>query len=529
MQVPNRPRRVSAALSSVGIGVAIVLLTTLATDPALYGQSGNRKSQSGGPSSVQQKPVVARRPSSDVYTYPINVSGRATDRKGKPVAGARIYLACYRAEYKRLAETTTDKNGRYEFRKIPLPIQRAKHKDGFKDGFDSGVFEVFGQAAGYGFAWRPEKWFSPKGNPSAGISIHYDEDDDLPRGYWPGQKIVLDLKFRPPATLSGRFVDDRGKPIVGAEIAIFDCDPIPAGGFKSEPELLRLRMIHNFTVLNSRSIVPAEMKIRKTDKNGEFKFTGLPPNCRMRLSVRVDGFTSRMLFTATRKDAKQYEGGQTRYRLYTDGMKVVFARPREVPIKVVYSDSNLPAPKVWVSLGHPEGAGSSASSDQNGMVTLRVPPGKCRLSLSPAHRTSYLPTTTSLSVADKPPKAPVIVRLKQAAIVEVTVVDDATGKGVSDIGLWRGVYFKAPGQPRRFVHVEYFYRSWEEKTRIHYVNRPRSTTDGRMRFLIEPGKHRIGLRVEAFQPRYTPVDKDGKEIECETGDVTKVTLRVRKR
>ena len=48
------------------------------------------------------------------YTHPITVSGRALDPAGKPISGAHVYLASLRADYKRIAETTTDAEGRYE-------------------------------------------------------------------------------------------------------------------------------------------------------------------------------------------------------------------------------------------------------------------------------------------------------------------------------------------------------------------------------------------------------------------------------
>ena len=126
---------------------------------------------------------------SETYTYPITVTGRAVDLAGKPVAGARVYLASRRADYKRIAETTTDAEGRYEFHDVPLPIERANTVN----GRDEGAFQVFGQAEGFGFAWRPQKWFYPLPKPA---NITYGpESRDPPGRYEANDKIVLDLRL----------------------------------------------------------------------------------------------------------------------------------------------------------------------------------------------------------------------------------------------------------------------------------------------------------------------------------------------
>ena len=62
-----------------------------------------------------------------------------------------------------------------------------------------GAFQVFGEAEGFGFAWRPQKWFFPQPKPA---NITYEpEHRDPPGRYEANDKIVLDLRFsarRPP-------------------------------------------------------------------------------------------------------------------------------------------------------------------------------------------------------------------------------------------------------------------------------------------------------------------------------------------
>ena len=149
------------------------------------------------PPAATQDPALPQ-----TYTYPITVTGRAVDLDGKPVAGARIYLASRRAEYRRVAETVADAEGRYAFRDVELPIERASRNA--VGGRDEGSFQVFGQAEGFGFAWRPQKWFYPLPKPP---NITYEpEMRDPPGRYEANDKIELDLRLpaRRPLLRHGR-------------------------------------------------------------------------------------------------------------------------------------------------------------------------------------------------------------------------------------------------------------------------------------------------------------------------------------
>ena len=130
------------------------------TAPANTAQAGRKPAAAATVTPARENPPAAT-PNGfihETYTYPITVTGRAVDLAGKPVTGAHVYLASRRADYKRVAETTTDAEGRYEFHEVPLPIERANTVK----GRDEGAFQVFGQAKGFGFAWRPTKWFHPQ-------------------------------------------------------------------------------------------------------------------------------------------------------------------------------------------------------------------------------------------------------------------------------------------------------------------------------------------------------------------------------
>jgi len=430
------------------------------------------------------------------YTYPITVTGRAVDPAGKPIPGARVYLAS-------LAETITDAEGRYEFHEVPLPIERANTVF----GRDEGAFQVFGQAEGLGFAWRPQKRFYPRPKPE---NITYEPElRDPPGRYEANDKIVLDLRFPPPARLSGTDVDDRGNPLPSVRLDIRDCES--------------LRVVDNvfpgwtFDALNGDS-VPPWMKVRTTDAGGRFDFAGLPVDCRFRIDVRAKDFPSHWVYAATTREPQPVHDEAP---VLTGELKLTLATPLDVPIKVVFGDTGEPAPKVFVT-AYQRLVDSSQTTDDQGRVTLRLPPGKYRTENLPARGTSYLVTAGELVVGVKPPAEPVVTRLRPAGVLEVTVVDAETGAGIPDVDLWQQT---DPNGHRERL----FFRSWEVATRIAWVERPRTDARGKLRALVEPGKHRIGVGLQAYPRSHVAVESGGQEVECRPGETVQLKFTMRKR
>src|SRR5262249_35035746 len=153
--------------------------------------------------------------------------------------------------------------------------------------------------------------------------------------------------------------------------------------------------------------------------------------------------------------------------------------------KVVYADTGQPAPRVLVQAA----AGlvtTSQTTDHRGQVVLKLPPGEYQLQTMPARGTPYLVTDEKLVVAAMPPDQPAVFTVRPAAIVEVTVVDAATGAGLADVDLWERL---GVGPQREEVS----FRSWEVATRIAWVERPRTDAQGKLRVLVEPGRHRFGV------------------------------------
>jgi RNA polymerase sigma factor (sigma-70 family) len=491
---------------------AVVLLIAIGggfwTWRAFAGAAGEKAQAGSGKAaakpSTKPAPALSEPTLPQTYTYPITVTGRAVDLDGKPIAGAHVYLASLRAEWRRVAETVADAEGRYAFRGVELPIERAGRNA--VAGRDSGSFQVFGQAEGFGFAWRPQKWFYPLPRPS---NITYEpEHGDVPTRYEANDQIVLDLRFPPAARLSGMVVDDRGKPLPGIRLEIRDCESLTA-----VDNIIGLA----FPTLNQPDSAPPSMKIRTTDAAGRFEFSGLPENCRFRIDVRAKGFPERWAYAATTREPQpDHDGGP----VFTGDFKLTLAAAVDVPIKVVYADTGQPAPRVLVQAAKGL-VSTSQTSDDEGRAVLRIPPGTYRLQNLPARGTPYLVTEDKLEVEAKPRAEPVVVNVRPAAIVEATVVDAETGAGLPDVDLWERI---GAGPQRK----EVYFRSWEVSTRIARVERPRTDAHGKLRALVEPGKHRFGAGWEYSPAWYTAVENHGQEVECRAGETVRLKLAMRR-
>ena len=434
-------------------------------------------------------------------THPITVTGRALGPDGRPVANARITLASHQPGYRKLAEVATDADGRYAFRKVGLPIAAAEDDP----GRGSGTFQVFGVADGLGVAWRPAKSYDPK--PTPPNITRQPALFDPPGRYEADQEIELDLRFPPAARISGTITDDRGTPISGARLAIFNCGPLRVPEPFAYESLLDLQ----------NGSVPQTISRRRTDARGQFSFEGLPADCRVRIAVYAEGFASRMLFAATAAGPQSDFQG---WKVLTGDLQITLPTTQPVPIEVVGGDAGKPAPGVRVDAGNALGS-NAATTDDRGSCVLRLAPGSYDVELLPAAGSPYLLTEAKFEVKPGPPSGPTVLKLKPAAFVEVLATDEETGRGLAgqEIKLE-----KVAGKPLE----RYFFRSWEVATRIARVDYPKTDGEGRIRFPIEPGSHRVGLDGPR-PPRTGIVEGEGVQVvEARAGETATLRFRFRK-
>src|SRR5262245_12777247 len=143
-------------------------------------------------------------------TYSITVSGRALDAEGKALGGATVFLVAPPIETSDeflLGRVTTDKNGLYRFQNVLLPLHPTP--------FGEGHFQVFGIAPGHALAWSTMKRiYTKKAELGAGPAFPPRRDGV----YHAGDEIEFDINLQKPHLISGRFVDEQGKPIDGVQV-----------------------------------------------------------------------------------------------------------------------------------------------------------------------------------------------------------------------------------------------------------------------------------------------------------------------
>ena len=461
-----------------------------------------------------QSPATATGQKSDddeervVYTHPITVSGRALDEDGQPIADARIYLISIRADSKRVAETLTDAKGRYEFKNAPLPIEPAQRNS---SGHDHGAFEIFGSKPGKAFAWRPRKWYYPKRNSNTYL---YSPTQEVPSQFFADEPIELDLTFGKSQSIQGKITDDSGAPLAGVQIELRRCEKLQSD------DLIERGVVsshHQLEALNQPDDIPGEVKKRVTDSDGRFAFTDVPAECEFSFNTRIRDYSADDFYAATTE--RELPAIMGIIKIHTKEVLLKFARTVDVPIKVVFGDTGQPAPKVFTNMH------TWSETSENGIATLKLAPGIYKNQyLLPARGTRYLVTEfkEEVVVTREPPKEPLILKLKPACELDVTIVDADTGQPISDVDLWMSDAEADPDTGRS----EVMFRSFESPNLSH-VERPKSNQAGKLRALVEPGRHRFGVGND-FRPTGYRVDQTGQLVDCPASEKIEVTFKLQR-
>lgn len=440
-------------------------------------------------------------------TTPIDVYGRAVDPGGQPIAGAKIYIASDSPAYRLLAETVTDKDGKYQFVDLPLPLRSPIAQDRNTNG----AFVVFGQADGYGFIWRPTKYFYPADQ--SGTQPAFEE----PQRYDYTTPMVLTLNFKPAAKLRGRIVDEDNQPIANTTVEIRYASPLLEEGYNPRRRFENVTRGDEFASLQPRHIVPETMTLRTTDDDGRFEFAKLPPNCRFELDIRPPGCSGRRIWAATQAQIK----GDVDDEVYFDGMVVSFARTTQVRVQVLLGESDRPAGKVMVSAGN-RVASDWSVTDDDGQAKLNLPAGEYGFRLLPAIGTPYLLTSQRGIKVSKTKADPIVLRVKAAAVVEILVQDADTGAGLEYVDY----YVLDPwNEDRRMQH---FSRSFDAVTKTSHVEIARTDKAGNLRALFEPGTYQIGVAEQFRDLGYEVVEPELQKVECKAGETVKLKFRLKK-
>ncbi len=456
---------------------------------------------------------------------PISITGTVLDSKGNPISGARVFaVSSEHGAYRKLSETVSNENGKYELIELQLPIVSAEEDNFLKKAH--GAFEVFAMSEELGFTWRSSRPFYPDSKPFKSFLVFSDrvattEGDlivpDSPGEFFRGDKIEMDLVFNDPSKMRLRVVDDEGQPLGNVPVRLWNADPVPGAVreiFWSHIDVDRMR----FSTLYIRQLMPETIVLRKTDAEGWFEFAAMPSDCEFRIQISPARFAERMIHATT---GENYESKHS--VLYTSGQDVIFPRTSEVAVTVKFGDSGKPAPNVHVSGGVWHGAGSQyGSTNEAGQIVLNLPPGDCTFSVLPEYKTPYVfVDDDSLRMnVEKGKRNTFEIVLQRAAELEVHVVDAETRQPVAGADLWAL-------QPDGLTKRTHSWRSFEQPNVVHQGPRY-SDDDGVIRTFIAPGQHSLGLCDYQTPEGYEPTAvADAVAVECKAGEKQTVTLKLK--
>jgi hypothetical protein len=354
-------------------------------------------------------------------TCTLTITGTATGPDGQLLAGASVLLMLENGSLSTpIARATTDRKGRYEFAaKIPIDDDLAANR--------SLRTQVSGTAQGFAFTWHEVKVIP--------IRLAERKTDSPTETRYLADPQTMDLTFGRPVPLTGRVLNEVGEPVVGAEIKLRTCATasIPPG--VKDP---------NFWTIFGGALAKSATTV-KTDRDGHFRLAGLPPSLLGNLEIRHLDFPVIGLFfanaepsaEAVRRFASSPGPGQEN-PVWTDKeLELVLPRPRIIHVQVINSVTGKPIPDIAASFLEKGKLQfySSAETDADGKVTLRVPPGPAYFTVGQSWARQQVPgqryvwQEEDVVIGDSA-EQPRRVRLVPVCVLDIIAVDADTGKPV---------------------------------------------------------------------------------------------------
>ncbi|MBC7854902.1 MAG: tetratricopeptide repeat protein, partial [Pirellulaceae bacterium] len=424
---------------------------------------------------------------------------------GKPIEGATIFLIATNVVQQTLGETKTGRDGRYEFRDAKLPIPMRAKGDFYKQG----NFLVFGKAPGRAFSWRGMKSLcidSRFVGADGKLDAHQRET-----GYLPGEKIELDLTFAAARPVTGRIVDEQGRPVSKVAIDLGNCDFLNTAGKESHQNY------REFWGINQASELMPEQLAAVSDAEGKFQLLHVPPEMLVWLMLEHADYASATLYTATSDSPPAEHDGHPVEKL---PLTIKLRSVRTIPVDVTFFDTGTPAAGVSVSAYEKRASGTYAhgKSDESGRVTLMLPPGRYKFQGDPPQDSDYIRTLQELVVEETPASQAAALKLDSGCVILFKAIDADTGKGVPGVSFWYEM--DSPKGGRTGVQAN-----------TTYISHPKTNNKGELRAVVIPGKRNYGVGWSPLPEGFRVVDPadqtKGRELTCAAGKQVVVEFQVR--
>ena len=326
-----RPRWISRSLT----GVTLLILATSALLPRFA--SATRHAAQPVFDSAQPAPQAEPDVTSVPQTLPI--AGRVVDRKGQPVAGAKVYLYVDPDEpltYTSIAppvRATSGADGRFRF-----TVDRIELASGpIRNGYPSVVLAAF--AEGYGPAWNRE--------------MTIDDPD--------GNRLEL---VADDAPITGRLIDLEGRPLPDVTVRVVQVDATPTEDLS--PWLSEIqrdpKTAHRYFHRMFTRWLPASLSMLippvKTGPDGRFQLRGAGRERIVSIVIQGARIQTRVVQVMTRVGSSksmrppvpQMGQVETDILIYAIGFEHIAAPGRDVEGDVVDAATGQPVPGVVIRL-----------------------------------------------------------------------------------------------------------------------------------------------------------------------------------
>ncbi len=400
------------------------------------------------------------------------------------MAGATVYVIdanrrSWTGIAGRLATATTGPDGRFVARDVALPVWKPDASP--VPAAEEGRFQLAATAPGFGFTWHPVACFRPAGPPASAARKPGPAANE-PEAFYRGELIAIDLTFGPPASVHGKIVDDRGRPLAGVKVQVGACD---AGRFGQKmwschrvdptdaiPEERR--------AFNGIHALPEALLSTRTGPDGSYRIDGLPREAQFLSLIdpgpEFDTFSDTIATTAAPIRNVQSLG-------HDAVLDRTFRAPRKVSLSVRFADTKQPARDATIRARATGDhamirAGGVGVTDADGRTSLHLLPGPYEIAIEPPAGAPYLPGHVSFAASsDADSTSLAAVEVEPAAIVTMEARDAKAGAGIEGV---RFQYETDSSRQRRELHSQ-----------LVVVDHPETDEQGRLRASVEPGRRRF--------------------------------------
>lgn len=470
----------------------------------------------------------------------IDVSGHVRREDGEPIVGAVISLFPISMIDPKLGTTTTDAQGAYRFRNLPLPVSSYS-----RDIAPSGSMQIFCEAEGYGIAWHGTRHYRDAVRQED--SPRHREDFDFYRD----EPIEMNLTMRKAKSLKGRIIDENGNPVANATVDLRGFDYLDTENREYHQNFREFWLLRGDGEGECAHIVPEKYHRAMSGADGRFEIENLSDETVAYVHVNHPQFAQQFFWAAITDQAiteyrfvTNYENSQRLRRPGEQHVPESFARPlwetrkvltspvdirvmatRRVVVTVHQGQENRPVKNVRVSASSTVESLSTAEfgeTDERGQVELKLPPGAYQLVANPPLDTDFVETTSEVVVKPDASDQSLQMQINVGCVVIFEAVDRDSGVGIPEVSFW---------WERDIDDGDGQVQKGRTSLQAQLKSGALALTNeiGELRAVVPPGTWRYGAPmgpVEAYD--VTEDFYPGQLVECESGKTIRAKFKLAK-